>query len=355
MIILTLLWKYRRRLRHKLGHRLRWKASSRDPVKRTEFTGSIGLSYMELVIFSLTQDSDRGLSISKKLQEPLAEPIAYNFVKEKTTYDMIKALPNMYEKLIDIKFDDEVHALLLLSSLAESWSGTVTVIEAGVGSKTEARSSRTEYLKPLALKDKEVSIAAGDSDDAFVCCVENTSEDRIMDFGASFHATYSKEELEGFKLRSSLAMDIEGLRGDAGPSPRPANSKLGMRRIPWDVVLKTSFGTSWTLKRRLIYVGQLDEEVEGHSYGIRITIDGRGSATLWHQRIGHMNDKDVFNTFKRWKAVLENETNLWVKCLKSDNGGEYTSRDFIEYYAENGIKMLKTISESLNRTVLLKE
>ncbi|GKA21073.1 hypothetical protein Tco_0701062, partial [Tanacetum coccineum] len=47
----------------------------------------------------------------------------------------------------------------------------------------------------------EVNMAR-DSDDALVCCVENTVEDRIMDSGALFHATYCKEELEMFKLRS---------------------------------------------------------------------------------------------------------------------------------------------------------
>ncbi|GKF66539.1 hypothetical protein Tco_0193056, partial [Tanacetum coccineum] len=71
--------------------------------------------------------------------------------------------------------------------------------------------------------DKEVNMAR-DSNDALVCCVENTVEDRIMDSGALFHATYCVR----------------------------------------DVILKTSFGASWTLKdvryipglkRRLISVG----------------------------------------------------------------------------------------------------
>nr|GEZ47616.1 hypothetical protein [Tanacetum cinerariifolium] len=47
-------------------------------------------------------------------------------------------------------------------------------------------------------------MATGDYDDALVCCVENTIDDHIMDSGASFHATYCKEELERFKLRSGL-------------------------------------------------------------------------------------------------------------------------------------------------------
>ncbi|GKF41332.1 retrovirus-related pol polyprotein from transposon TNT 1-94, partial [Tanacetum coccineum] len=48
---------------------------------------------------------------------------------------------------------------------------------------------------------------------------------------------------------------------------------------------------------------------------------------------------------KKWKAAMEKETNLRVKCLKFDNGGEYNSREFIEYCAENGIRMLKTGSQ----------
>nr|GEY42351.1 retrovirus-related Pol polyprotein from transposon TNT 1-94 [Tanacetum cinerariifolium] len=113
--------------------------------------------------------------------------------------------------------------------------------------------------------------------------------------------------------------------------------------------------------------------VEIPSDGINITIDGGDNTALWHQRLGHMSEKsmkilaskgriqiyirkawvyflknksEVFNTFKKWKAIMENETNLRVKCLKSDNGGEYSSREFIEYYVENGIMMLKTVSET---------
>ncbi|GJZ50788.1 hypothetical protein Tco_0605303, partial [Tanacetum coccineum] len=52
------------------------------------------------------------------------------------------------------------------------------------------------------IKDKEVNMEARDFDDVLVCCVENTIKVRIMDSGASFHATYCKEELERFKLRS---------------------------------------------------------------------------------------------------------------------------------------------------------
>ena len=35
------------------------------------------------------------------------------------------------------------------------------------------------------------------------------------------------------------------------------------------------------------------------------------------------NKSDVFETFKKWKVMVETKTGLKVKCLKSDNGEEY--------------------------------
>ena len=72
------------------------------------------------------------------------------------------------------------------------------------------------------------------------------------------------------------------------------------------------------------------------------------------------NKSDVFATFKTWKAMVELETSSKVKCLKSDNGGEYVDSDFKQYCAENGIKMMRTIpgtpqqngvAERMNRTL----
>ena len=35
-----------------------------------------------------------------------------------------------------------------------------------------------------------------------------------------------------------------------------------------------------------------------------------------------LHKSDVFATFKKWKAEVENQINLKIKCLRSDNGGE---------------------------------
>ncbi|VFQ93059.1 unnamed protein product [Cuscuta campestris] len=102
----------------------------------------------------------------------LTKNVAFNIRKEKTAKGIMEALSNMYEKPSDankvflirelvntrmkegtsvtehinklnsilarllsvgIKFDDEVQALLLLSSLPDSWSGTVTAVTGSVG------------------------------------------------------------------------------------------------------------------------------------------------------------------------------------------------------------------------------
>ena len=44
--------------------------------------------------------------------------------------------------------------------------------------------------------------------------------------------------------------------------------------------------------------------------------------------------------------MVEIETSLKVKCLRSDNGGEYIDGGFNEYCAAQGIRMEKTIPET---------
>ena len=44
--------------------------------------------------------------------------------------------------------------------------------------------------------------------------------------------------------------------------------------------------------------------------------------------------------------MVKTEIGLKVKCLRSDNGGEYIDGGFNEYCAAHGIKMEKTILET---------
>jgi hypothetical protein len=50
---------------------------------------------------------------------------------------------------------------------------------------------------------------------------------------------------------------------------------------------------------------------------------------------------DVFEVFKKWKAMVETETCLKLKCLRSNNGGEYEDGSFKQFCAVNGIEWRK--------------
>ncbi|GJZ97002.1 hypothetical protein Tco_0669336 [Tanacetum coccineum] len=113
-----------------------------------------------------------------------------------------------------------------------------------------------------------------------------------MDFGASFHATFFKEELEKFRLCSGKV--------------RLANDKTLVIAGFGDVVLKMSFGTSWTLTdvryipglKRSLVVARGNKHgslymVEVPSDGINTAIDGRGNVARWHQKFWHMSEKGM--------------------------------------------------------------
>jgi len=55
--------------------------------------------------------------------------------------------------------------------------------------------------------------------------------------------------------------------------------------------------------------------------------------------LGLMKHKDeAFEKFKSFKALVENESDHKIKCLRSDRGGEFTSNEFFDFCEEHGIR-----------------
>jgi transposase InsO family protein len=50
------------------------------------------------------------------------------------------------------------------------------------------------------------------------------------------------------------------------------------------------------------------------------------------------NKSEAFENFKIYKKMVENEMASRMKCLRYDNGGEFTSKEFMYYYNSHGIK-----------------
>ena len=83
------------------------------------------------------------------------------------------------------------------------------------------------------------------------------------------------------------------------------------------------------------------------------------SRKLW---VYVLKSKDqVFDVFKTWKALVENQTGKRVKRLRTDNGLEFCNREFNGFCAKHGIVRHRTVrsipqqngvAERMNRTLL---
>jgi transposase InsO family protein len=70
---------------------------------------------------------------------------------------------------------------------------------------------------------------------------------------------------------------------------------------------------------------------------------------------------EVFSKFKEFKALIENLSERKIKILRSDNGGEYTSKEFVNFCKDVGIKRELTtpynpqqngVAKRKNKTIL---
>jgi len=69
----------------------------------------------------------------------------------------------------------------------------------------------------------------------------------------------------------------------------------------------------------------------------------------------------VFENFRNFKALVENESGLHIEVLRTDRVGEYISKKFLRFCRENGIHKRFTsrytpqqngVAERKNRTIM---
>ncbi|KAJ0819501.1 putative RNA-directed DNA polymerase [Helianthus annuus] len=247
-----------------------------------------------------------------KITLALTRSVAFNIMKETTACDMLEALSNMYEKpsagnrvflmrelfnmrmnegssvadhinevnsvlsrlaTVGMKLDDDTQAVVLLSSLPDSWSGFVTTVTetAGTGNlkfdrvrdsvlgedvrrRNTSGGSTSGMLSVSRGRGKNRSSGsrgkslskAGKNVRCWNCgekghvkneCPDPKKEDDswAMDSGSSFHAMHSGETMVNLK------------KGDFG-KVRLANGHVLNVTGMGDVNLKTPLGTTWNLK-----------------------------------------------------------------------------------------------------------
>ncbi|KAE8686500.1 cytochrome P450 71A9-like [Hibiscus syriacus] len=384
----------------------------------------------------------------------LSRNVAFNIAKEKTTAGLMAALSSMYEKpsasnkvhlmrrlfnlrmaegasmaqhlnelntittqlsSVEIEFDDEVRALILLSSLPDSWNATVTAVSSSSGNiklKFDDVRDLGHFKRDCrALKKdtgaQESANMTEETGDAMILSVNSPIESWILDSGASFHSTPCREIMENY------------VSGDFGKVHLADDETLKI--LDGEGYSTTFSGCEWKITKGALVIARGKKTgtlyVTSNLENIIAVADADGKSNLWHQRLGHMSEKgmktllskgklpdlkkcrcrtmrglhlwktkesslyyvtfiddstrkvwvyflkkksEVFDTFRKWNAMVENETGLKVKRLRSDNGGEYRDSRFRDFCANNGIKMETTVpitpqqngvAERMNRTL----
>jgi transposase InsO family protein len=54
----------------------------------------------------------------------------------------------------------------------------------------------------------------------------------------------------------------------------------------------------------------------------------------------------MFSKFKLWKTEVENQTRKKFKCLRTDNGTEYTNDEFRDFCKQHGIRRHCTVHKT---------
>ena len=75
-----------------------------------------------------------------------------------------------------------------------------------------------------------------------------------------------------------------------------------------------------------------------------VTFIGDKSRYVWIYIL--KNKSEVFKKFLGWKSMVEKSSGEKIKTLRSDNGGEYTSKEFEDYLKKNGIRHERTVPKT---------
>ncbi|RVX12493.1 Retrovirus-related Pol polyprotein from transposon TNT 1-94 [Vitis vinifera] len=435
----------------------------------------------------------------------LSRSVAHNVVKEKTTADLMKALSGMYEKpsannkvhlmkklfnlkmaenasvaqhlnefntitnqlsSVEIDFDDEIRALIVLASLPNSWEAMRMAVSNSTGKEKLKYNDIRDLILAEEIRRRDAGETSG-SGSALNLETRSRGNNRNSNQGRSNSRNSNRNRSKSrsgqqvqcwncgktghFKrqckspkkknednsadavteeVQDALLLAVDSDFGKVYLADGSALDVVGLG----DVRISLPNGSVWLLEKVRHIPGPEEEsdfcwttDDEGHAIlfvggtwkvtkGARVLARGKKTGTLymtscprdtiavadastdtslWHRRLGHMSEKgmkmllskgklpelktpkaeklelvhtDLWGAFsgciprrfKKWKAMVETETGLKVKCLRSDNGGEYIDGGFSEYCAAQGIRMEKTIprtpqqngvAERMNRTL----
>ncbi|RVX00309.1 Retrovirus-related Pol polyprotein from transposon TNT 1-94 [Vitis vinifera] len=283
-----------------------------------------------IVLASLPNSSEAMRMAEEKLnlrccgsgKRPISLPNGSVWLLEK-----VRHIPDLRSNLISIgQLDDERHALLFVGG---TWKVTK-------GARVLARGKKTGTLYMTSCLRDTIAVVDASTDTSL------------------WHHRLGHMSEKGMKmlLLKGKLPELKSINFDMCESCISGKQKKMS-------FLKTG-RTPKTEKLELVHTDLWEPSLVASFGGSRyyITFIDDSSRKVWIYFL--KNKSDVFETFKKWKVMVETETCLKVKCLRSNNGREYINGRFGEYCAAQGINMDKTIpktpqqngvAERMNRTL----
>jgi transposase InsO family protein len=109
---------------------------------------------------------------------------------------------------------------------------------------------------------------------------------------------------------------------------------------------KASFPSSDTRSARILDLVHTDmcgpmtrNSLSGYDYYLTFIDDYSRKTSIYFPKA----KSEVFKWFQEFRALVENQFGKRIKILQSDNGGEYSSRRFIDLCVRHGIRRQMTV------------
>eukprot|EP00253_Pinus_taeda_P008927 PITA_08927 len=206
--------------------------------------------------------------------------------------------------------------------------------------KRQQQTSKAESLiekKEANTTDTGSASGSGMSDEVLSVNVSNHVQHWLLDSGASNHMCIHKEWFKEYKsindgvvyMGNDVTCNIVGI------------GSVQLQMFDGTTRILTDVRHVLDLRKNLISLRALD------SNGNKTVIQG-----------GVMK---IYKVFKQFRALVENNTGRTIKCLRTDNGGEFNSKEFDSYCKDAGIERHKTtvytsqqngVVERMNRSLL---